>query len=105
MHTLHSLYATNFNLKYGRVGHLFQSRYGSNRIWSPGRFDLAVEYIEHNPVEAGLSRTAEDWPWGSASVLASGDVPRWLLDPRATVIDWDSAQFLSDHPPALERAA
>ena len=29
--------------------------------------DNTVEYIEQNPVRAGLVRTPEDWPWSSAA--------------------------------------
>jgi putative transposase len=81
MHHLHSFYAHYFNQKYGRVGHLFQDRYGSNRIWTPGRFRRAVDYIVQNPVTAGLCPSPADWPWGSHAALANDDAPRWLSRP------------------------
>jgi REP element-mobilizing transposase RayT len=81
VHHLHSFYAVEFNKKYGRVGHLFQGRYGSNRIWTPGRFRRAVDYIAENPVTAGLCKDAADWRWSSHAALASDDAPRWLSRP------------------------
>jgi len=37
--------------------------------WSRDRaeFSRIVDYIENNPVKAGLVKMAEDWPWSSAS--------------------------------------
>jgi hypothetical protein len=69
------------NRKYERVGHLFQDRYGSNRIWTPGRFRRAVDYIVANPVTAGPCKEPEDWSWSSHAVLARDDAPRWLAGP------------------------
>lgn len=81
MHHLHSFYASDFNTKYERVGHLFQDRYGSNRIWTPSRLDRAVDYIVENPVKAGLCSDPADWPWSSHAVLAADDAPQWLSRP------------------------
>lgn len=69
-----------FNVRYERTGHLFERRYGSNRIWTPERFAAAVEYIDQNPVAAGLSATPADWPWSSAGTRAAGDPPPWLAE-------------------------
>jgi putative transposase len=81
MHHLHSFYAHDFNQKYGRVGHLFQDRYGSNRIWTPGAFRRTLEYITANPVTAGICRNPAEWPWCSHAALASSDAPQWLARP------------------------
>jgi putative transposase len=67
-------------VRYERTGHLFERRYGSNRIWTPERFAAAVEYIDQNPVAAGLSATPADWPWSSAGTRAAGDPPPWLAE-------------------------
>jgi putative transposase len=81
MHQLHSFYALDFNQKYGRVGHLFQDRYGSNRIWTPGRIRMAVDYIAANPVTAGLCNDPREYRWSSHAALAQDDAPRWLSRP------------------------
>ena len=77
MHRLHSLYAANFNERHGRVGHLFQNRYGSSRIWTCERLAYIRRYVTENPVSAGLCRTPNEWPWGSAAARA-GVAPWWL---------------------------
>lgn len=65
MHKLHTLYALHFNGKYERTGHLFERRYGSNRIRSSWRLHKAVDYIAQNPVRARLCATPADWPWSA----------------------------------------
>ena len=54
----------------------------SGEFWYPDYFDRfirneehlarAVEYIEMNPVEAGLCQRPEDWPYSSARLRRSG---------------------------------
>jgi REP-associated tyrosine transposase len=63
------------------IGHLFQGRFGSSRIWTPDKLRKTADYIADNPVVAGLCRSAADWPWSSQAVLANGDAPRWLARP------------------------
>jgi REP element-mobilizing transposase RayT len=36
-------------------------------VRNEGQFVRVKNYIEHNPVKAGLVAKAEDWPWSSAS--------------------------------------
>lgn len=81
MHRLHSFYAHDFNARHGRVGHLFQDRYGSSRIWTSGRLRMVADYIADNPVTAGFCRHAADWPWSSAAMVAVGDPPLWVARP------------------------
>jgi putative transposase len=39
------------------------------------RMDRTIAYIEENPVSAGLARSAEQWPWSSASWQAEPPAP------------------------------
>jgi len=49
---------------------------GTRRVWQRGYWDryirdpkhyvAAIQYIENNPVKAGLAAQPEDWPWSSA---------------------------------------
>lgn len=78
MHRLHMLYAMHFNDRHVRLGHLFQSRYGSARLWTGERIARAVRYVERNPVEAALCAEPEDWDWGSAGMRRKRKVP-WLV--------------------------
>ena len=78
MQRLHGDYARYFNSRHKRVGHLFQGRYGAVRIGSDGQLLAVARYIALNPVEAGLCREAEDWPWGSHAAVVNGGGPAWL---------------------------
>ena len=91
MHRLKTFYVKRFNEKYDRVGPLFQSRYGSNRLWTPERFDRAVDYVAQNPVEAGLADTPERWEWSSVAARKAGDAPSWLASrERLEFIRWEA---------------
>jgi REP element-mobilizing transposase RayT len=68
MHLVHGLYAQIFNTRYARVGHLFQSRFGSRVVRDELEFARVAEYIAENPVAAGLCDSREDWPWSGSLV-------------------------------------
>ena len=73
----HGLYARTFNDRHGRVGHLFQGRYGAVRIKTDAQLWAALRYVALNPVEAGLCGHPADWRWGSYAALLDGQPP-WL---------------------------
>jgi len=54
-----------YNRKYERVGHLFQSRYGSEVVETDTYLLMISRYIHQNPVKAGLARKVIDYPWSS----------------------------------------
>ncbi|OGR77071.1 MAG: hypothetical protein A2X32_07250 [Elusimicrobia bacterium GWC2_64_44] len=66
-------YATTFNLKYERAGHLFQNRYKSIICLSENYLREAVPYIHLNPLRAGLIKELselKDYRWcGHAAAL------------------------------------
>ena len=68
MHRISSSYAGYFNKKHKRSGHLFQDRFSSWVIVDEEHLQKAKEYIENNPVSAGISQRREDYPWGSAGI-------------------------------------
>ena len=57
-------YAIWFNKKYGRSGHLFESRYVCKPIESDDLLCTVFRYILFNPMEAGICAPA-DYPWSS----------------------------------------
>ncbi|MDR1807278.1 MAG: transposase [Propionibacteriaceae bacterium] len=71
-------YATWFNKKYERSGHLFQGRYRSDPVDDELYLAAAVAYIHLNPVKAGLVEKPEDYPWSSR--LAFGGVADGITD-------------------------
>jgi putative transposase len=66
MHRLNGLYAQGFNNRYERSGHLFQNRFGARLIDDDRKLENVCAYVLDNPVRAGLTATAEGWPWSSA---------------------------------------
>jgi putative transposase len=81
MQWLHGVYAQTFNETHGRVGHLFQGRYGAVRITTDAQLWTIVRYLALNPVEAGLCSSPADWTWGSYRTLYAG-APAWLNQRR-----------------------
>ena len=67
MQAINLAYARYFNRKYGRTGHLFQDRFSSWVVLDEKHLTATVEYIENNPVKAGIAMTKESYLWSSAS--------------------------------------
>ncbi len=70
MQELNFRYAAGFNARHGLRGHVFARRYGCRRLEIdpdlPEReLQVAYRYVMRNPVEAGLCRSPELWPWSS----------------------------------------
>ena len=64
MKRLNGGYARCFNERHGRVGHLFEGRFGSEAISSDSQLLAAVRYVHRNPIAPGLSKTC-DYQWSS----------------------------------------
>jgi REP element-mobilizing transposase RayT len=67
MQRLNAGYATAFNERHGRVGHVFQGRFASRVIDDGDHFDRAIAYVFDNPVAAGLCSEDGTWPWRDVS--------------------------------------
>jgi putative transposase len=63
MQFLMSQYVQEFNVRHHRRGTLVQSRYWAELIETEQRYENCLNYVELNPVTAGLCRRPEDWPW------------------------------------------
>lgn len=68
-------YSSHFNVKYERVGHLFQDRYKSQNINDERAYLSVLRYILRNPEKAGICRT-EEYRWSSYS--SYGDINSFL---------------------------
>lgn len=85
----HRRYAEEINQREGWSGHLWQERFGSCVMDEPHLL-AAIRYVLLNPVRAGLTRTAEAWPYSSARAHVLGS-PDLLIDPRPVadrIDDW-----------------
>ena len=61
-----------YNIKYARVGHLFQDRFKSEPVDDDRYFLTVLRYILQNPVKAGLCRTPENYPYSSVREYLKG---------------------------------
>jgi putative transposase len=74
----HRQHALMVNAREGWSGHLWQERFASF-VMDESYLMAAVRYVELNPVRAGLTPFAEDYPWSSARAhlhLADDILPR-----------------------------
>ncbi len=58
-------YARWYNQKYGRSGHVFQGRYGSECVENDAYLLIIIRYIHNNPVKAGMVQKPEEYKWSS----------------------------------------
>lgn len=65
MRLLNGRYATGFNARYERVGHLFQGRYRSVLIRDAEHLTIVLKYVIRNPIAAGYCERPQEWPWSS----------------------------------------
>ena len=79
----HNDYARWCNFKRRETGHVWQNRFFSCPLDGPHTWQ-ALQYVERNPVRAGLVARAEHWQWSSAEAHVSGRDPTGLLD----LADW-----------------
>lgn len=79
-------YASAFNLRHERVGHLFQGRFKSHLVDSDTYLLEVARYIVLNPVRAGMVDAPGKWRWSSYLATAGlASMPPWL-DP-APILD------------------
>lgn len=65
MKRLNTSYASYFNRKYDRVGHVFQDRFRSEPIEKETYLLAVLRYIHNNPVKAGMVKNLSDYKWSS----------------------------------------
>jgi len=65
MHGLTRSYTAYFNKKYDKVGQLWQGRFISKIVAKDEYAIGCINYIEHNPVRAGITIAPYDYEWSS----------------------------------------
>jgi putative transposase len=70
MQWLNGIYARSFNGRHGQQGHVFGGRFRTGLIESEEHLHKACEYIELNPVRAGMCSDPNHWTWSSARARA-----------------------------------
>jgi len=66
-------YASWYNRKYDRVGHLFQDRFLSRPVEDDPYFLTVLMYIHYNPVAAGLCAEPQDYRWSSRATFGQSE--------------------------------
>jgi putative DNA methylase len=77
LHSWKSYTAKKANLILGRTGAFWQPEYFDRSIRDDRHLAATIEYVENNPVKAGLAEEPENWPFSSAArskrgILAGG---------------------------------
>ena len=62
-----------YNIKYTRVGHLFQDRYRSEPVETDEYFLAAVRYIHQNPVKAEIVQQCSNYKYSSFNKYLTSD--------------------------------
>jgi putative transposase len=73
MHALHNAYAKYYCRKYEFVGHVWQGRYRTKAVESEAYLLACGNYIELNPLRAGLVARPEHWRFSSYRFYAFGN--------------------------------
>ncbi len=66
-----------YNIKYQRVGHLFQDRFKSEPVEDDSYFFTVLRYIHQNPVKANLCENVEDYKYSSYGEYTER---KWIVD-------------------------
>jgi putative transposase len=61
-----SFTARQANVLLGRSGAFWHPDYFDRFMRNEGHLARTIDYVESNPVKAGLAASANDWPWSSA---------------------------------------
>jgi putative transposase len=79
MRQLNGLYSQGFNRKHHRTGHLFQGRYQAIHVDKDSYFLEVIRYVVLNPVRAGMTKTAGQYPWSNyRMIIGKASAPAWL---------------------------
>jgi len=82
MHRLKGRYARRFNVRHGRLGHVFQGPYDAKPIRSDEQLLVCWRYVDLNPVRAGLCADPAEWLWSSYRAQAGLNPPPTCLERR-----------------------
>ncbi len=98
----HSQYSLELNRRWRRVGHLWQNRFFSCAL-EPAHLVSAMQYVDLNPVRAGMATEACQWRWSSARAHTSPQAHDDLLDwpwldwmTDARLGEWSHADWQAD---------
>jgi len=103
MHWVTGTHSKRWHTAHGTngMGHLYQGPYKSFPIQSNWRYLKALQYIEANPLKAGIVETAGSWQWSSFTQRQQGGKP-FALDPGPVSIPNNWAEIVNSVQPEEE---
>jgi hypothetical protein len=93
MQALKQGFALRYNRLNNRRNHLWGERYFANEIESEADFWRVMEYIDNNPVKAGLTRTTFDWKWSCSCHTVKGNFE--IVTISSKILLWYHNKFRS----------
>lgn len=78
MRQLNAQYASYFNRRHSRVGHLWQDRFKSWYVLDTKYLFTLFKYIENNPIKAGLSQKIGEYVYCATYSILKDAVPPFL---------------------------
>ena len=78
MQEINGRYTRYFNRQYGRIGTLWNERYGAVLLHDERYWFNCLRYVELNPLNAHIVAAPEAYRWSSYRVHALGEACQWL---------------------------
>ena len=78
MHLIKGRFARSYNAQRGAKGSVWQSRFHEAVLISDEAFSQAMEYVETNPVAAGIVERPHDYRWSTACGAYETDLRQYL---------------------------
>ena len=90
MQSLNWTYARAFNERHRLRGHVQFDRYGARRIVDDTDLLGTFSYVAHNPDEAGVCESPEEWLWSSYAGTIGLTEPHSFIDDACVLgcFDW-----------------
>jgi len=88
MRQLNGVYTQRYNVRHGRVGHVFQGRYKAVVVEKERHLLELCRYVVLNPVRAGMAAWAGQWQWSNYRATAG-----LRKSPEFLSTDWVLSQF------------
>lgn len=82
MRDLNGIFATWFNRRHDRVGHVFQGRFHAKVVQRELYLLQLLRYVAMNPVRAGLTADPCSFPWSSHACIADSAPKPSCLDTK-----------------------
>ena len=80
MHKINTSYVKYFNIKYDRIGPLFERRFNSKIVQSNNYSLTVMAYIHNNPVKDGLVKEIDQYLWSSYPIYIGKFKPRTFFE-------------------------